>query len=165
MNNRTLALNLAGIDGTTSQIIGIALATQAQHPTDIRAPRTLALIGDVTFLHDVGGLLTPENTPRPENLTIVVANDNGCGIFHELEVGTPEFQPSFEQAFGTPHNVDIQALCQAYHLEYQNVTNLTDLITALDDAAELTGLRIIEATTTRYTRNKLHASLREHLIG
>ena len=43
---------VAGIDGTTSQIMGIALAAQAQHPTEIRAPRTLALIGDVTFLHD-----------------------------------------------------------------------------------------------------------------
>ena len=150
---------VAGIDGTTSQIMGIALAAQAQHPTEIRAPRTLALIGDVTFLHDVGGLLTPENSPLPENLTIVVANDNGCGIFHALEVGDPEFQPSFEQAFGTPHNTNIAALCDAYGLEYQQVTTLPDLILALDDAAETTGLRVIEAVTTRTTRAALHHQL------
>ena len=139
--------------------MGIALAAQAQHPTEIRAPRTLALIGDVTFLHDVGGLLTPENSPLPENLTIVVANDNGCGIFHALEVGDPEFQPSFEQAFGTPHNTNIAALCDAYGLEYQQVTTLPDIILALDDAAETTGLRVIEAVTTRTTRAALHHQL------
>ena len=50
-------------------------------------------------------------------------------------------------------------LHHAYGLEYQQVTTLPDLIYALDDAAETTGLRIIEAVTTRTTRAALHHQL------
>src|SRR5699024_8998431 len=87
----------AGIDGTVSQAVGIALATQSAHPDEPRAPRTVALIGDVTFLHDVGGLLIGPADAHPENLTIVVANDDGGGIFETLEIGAPELRASFER--------------------------------------------------------------------
>lgn len=98
---------VAGIDGTVSTAIGAALAH--------RGGRTVALIGDLTFVHDSSGLLIGPTEPRPENLTIVVSNDNGGGIFELLEQGDPRFHDVSSRIFGTPHDVDIAALCRAYH--------------------------------------------------
>ena len=47
----------AGIDGTIAQAIGVALATQSREAAAPRAPRTVALLGDVTFLHDATSLI------------------------------------------------------------------------------------------------------------
>src|SRR5699024_4249755 len=75
----------AGIDGSISQAIGVAIATQTRERDLPRAPRTVALLGDVTFLHDLTGMILGPEEIRPENLTIVIANDNGGGIFESLE--------------------------------------------------------------------------------
>ncbi|AKK02238.1 2-succinyl-5-enolpyruvyl-6-hydroxy-3-cyclohexene-1-carboxylic-acid synthase [Corynebacterium epidermidicanis] len=150
----------AGIDGTVAQAVGVALATQAMHPEEIRAPRTVALLGDVTFLHDVGGLLIGPDEPRPENLTIVVANDNGCGIFETLEQGAEEYRDRFERVFGTPHDAQISDICAGYGVEHQEVTSLPELIDALmDSIEEPPAFRVIEARTTRASRRDLHANI------
>ncbi|GAB3944790.1 2-succinyl-5-enolpyruvyl-6-hydroxy-3-cyclohexene-1-carboxylic-acid synthase [Corynebacterium tapiri] len=152
----------AGIDGTVSQAIGIALATQSADPEAVRAPRTIALMGDVTFLHDIGGLLVSPDQPAPENLTIVVANDDGCGIFESLEVGQDSLRPSFERAFGTPHGVDLEAACAAYGVNYVLAGDLKELITAVEQAAEEpVGIQVIEAKTTRTTRRALDGALKK----
>ncbi|ALC04959.1 2-succinyl-5-enolpyruvyl-6-hydroxy-3-cyclohexene-1-carboxylate synthase [Corynebacterium deserti GIMN1.010] len=149
----------AGIDGTVSQAIGTALAVQSRHPDEIRAPRTVALVGDLAFLHDIGGLLIGPNEPRPENLTIVVSNDNGGGIFEYLETGSDGLRPNFERAFGTPHDVSIADLCAGYNVDHTQVDNLQDLIVALVDSTEVSGFTVIEATTTRSTRRAQHQAL------
>lgn len=150
----------AGIDGTVSQAVGVALATQSLHAEEVRAPRTVALLGDVTFLHDAGGLLIGPDDPAPENLTIVVANDNGGGIFESLEIGAEPLRPRFERAFGTPHEVDIESLCEAYGVNYRQAHNLGDLHTEL---AELTedprGITVVEAVVTRASRRKMSQDL------
>ena len=46
-------------------------------------------MGDLTFLHDSTGLVIGPDEPRPD-LTIVVVNDDGGGIFGLLEQGAPE---------------------------------------------------------------------------
>lgn len=149
----------AGIDGSVAQAVGTALAVQSRHPDEIRAPRTVALLGDLAFLHDAGGLLIGPDEPRPENLTIVVANDNGGGIFELLETGAPGLRTSFERAFGTPHDVDIAALCDAYGVDYRQVGNLPDLIIELVDTTEVSGFTVIEACTARDTRRELQRAL------
>lgn len=150
----------AGIDGTVSQAVGVALATQAQHPDEIRAPRTIALLGDVTFLHDIGGLLIGPDEPRPENLTIVVANDNGCGIFETLEQGADEYRDRFERVFGTPHDASLAELCAGYHVEFTQVTSTQELLQTLVDAIEgPPEFRVIEAVTERSSRRELHETI------
>ncbi|MDO4761125.1 MAG: 2-succinyl-5-enolpyruvyl-6-hydroxy-3-cyclohexene-1-carboxylic-acid synthase [Corynebacterium sp.] len=149
----------AGIDGSISQAVGVALAVQAREPDLLRAPRTVALLGDVTFLHDAGGLLTPVHSIAAENLTIVIANDDGGGIFNTLEVGAEEYQPGFEQAFGTAHHVNVADLCHAYGIEHRSVDSIEELIDALNDTIDIPGLNIIEACTTRTTRRALHEQL------
>ena len=151
----------AGIDGTVAQAVGVALATQARCPDEPRAPRTVALMGDVTFLHDAGGLLVCEGSARPENLTIVVANDNGCGIFEALEMGAPDMRPQFERLFGTPHGVELGDVARGYGADFLQVDTLPALIDALVDTAARPSpsVLVIEAVTTRSTRRALHASI------
>ena len=58
-------------------------------------------MGDLTLLHDTTGLVIGPDEPVPD-LTIVVLNDGGGGIFHLLEQGGPEHAGAFERVFGTP---------------------------------------------------------------
>ncbi|KQB84359.1 2-succinyl-5-enolpyruvyl-6-hydroxy-3-cyclohexene-1-carboxylic-acid synthase [Corynebacterium oculi] len=153
----------AGIDGTVSQAVGLALAAQAADPTAVRAPRTVALLGDLALLHDAGGLLIGPMEPRPENLTLVVANDDGGGIFETLEMGAPALRESFERGFGTPHGARMEELCAAYGVDYARAGSLSELLGALDEAEEAGGFRLIEARTRRDTRRDLHSALERAL--
>ena len=156
----------AGIDGNISQAMGVAIAAQSLRADEVRAPRTVALLGDITFLHDVGGLLRGVDQPEPENLTIVVANDDGGGIFESLEVGQPGLRRDFEQAFGTPHGVDIAAICEGYGLSYQRAESPQELLDALAAQTEFQeAILVIEAATTRTTRRQLHQAIDTVLGG
>lgn len=149
----------AGIDGTVATAIGIALARDRAHADEIRPPRTIALMGDLTFLHDAGALLIGPGEPRPESLTIVVANDSGGGIFETLEAGAPALRGSFERIFGTPQAVDIAALCDAYGVEHQEVADLRDLLAVLHPDTDVDGIRVVEVATSRAGRRELHDEL------
>ena len=150
----------AGIDGTSAQAMGSALATQSREADAWRAPRVIALLGDVTFLHDATSLLVPEDEARPENLTIVVANDDGCGIFELLEQGAEPFRPSFEKAFGTPHGMKLEQVAEAFGAEYRAANTPQKLLDTLAELKEYsTGVTIVEAHTTRETRRQLQAEL------
>jgi 2-succinyl-5-enolpyruvyl-6-hydroxy-3-cyclohexene-1-carboxylate synthase len=142
---------VAGIDGTVSTAIGAALA----HPG-----RTIALLGDLTFVHDASGLLIGPTEPVPHDLTIVVSNDNGGGIFELLEQGDPRFADVSSRIFGTPHDVDVGALCRAYHVEARQV-EVDDLAPALDDPHD--GLRVLEVKADRSSLRQLHAAIRAAL--
>jgi 2-succinyl-5-enolpyruvyl-6-hydroxy-3-cyclohexene-1-carboxylate synthase len=145
---------VAGIDGTVSTAIGAALG---HDPT---GGRTVALIGDLTFVHDSSGLLIGPTEPVPADLTIVVSNDNGGGIFELLEQGDPRFSDVSARVFGTPHDVDVGALCRAYHIESRQI-ELDDLGTALDEPAG--GMRVLEVKADRSSLRGLHAAIKAAL--
>ena len=142
---------VAGIDGLVSLAMGTALAGGG---------RTVALLGDLTFAHDSGGLLIGSSEPVPRDLSIVVANDDGGGIFGLLEQGAPQFAEAFERVFGTPHGTDIAQLCAAHNVAYvsADVHNLPEV---LDQGAEFVGgLRVVEVQTSRTGLRELHAAIR-----
>jgi 2-succinyl-5-enolpyruvyl-6-hydroxy-3-cyclohexene-1-carboxylate synthase len=141
----------AGIDGTVSTAIGAALA---------HSGRTVALMGDLTFVHDASGLLIGPTEPSPRNLTIVVSNDNGGGIFELLEQGDPRFSDVSSRVFGTPHDVDVGALCRAYHVDARQI-ELDGLGDALDEPHD--GIRVLEVKADRSTLRQLHAAIRADL--
>lgn len=148
---------VAGIDGTVSTAIGAALAHErAGGP----ASRTVALIGDLTFVHDSSGLLIGPTEPTPRNLTIVVSNDNGGGIFELLEQGDPRFSDVSSRVFGTPHDVDVGALCRAYHVESRQI-EVADLPAALDESCP--GMRVLEVKADRSSLRQLHAAIKAAL--
>jgi 2-succinyl-5-enolpyruvyl-6-hydroxy-3-cyclohexene-1-carboxylate synthase len=145
---------VAGIDGTVSTAIGAALAH------DRTGGRTVALIGDLTFVHDSSGLLIGPTEPTPRHLTIVVSNDNGGGIFELLEQGDPRFSDVSSRIFGTPHDVDVGALCRAYHVESRQM-EVGDLAAVLDEPFE--GMRVLEVKADRSSLRALHASIKAAL--
>ena len=146
---------VAGIDGTVSTAIGAALAHERES-----AGRTVALIGDLTFVHDASGLLIGPTEPTPQRLTIVVSNDNGGGIFELLEQGDPRFSDVSSRIFGTPHDVDVGALCRAYHVDCRQV-EVDALAAALDEP--FTGMRVLEVKADRSSLRRLHASIKAAL--
>ncbi|WNG93527.1 2-succinyl-5-enolpyruvyl-6-hydroxy-3-cyclohexene-1-carboxylic-acid synthase [Mycobacterium sp. ITM-2016-00318] len=145
---------VAGIDGTVSTAIGAALAH------DRTGGRTVALIGDLTFVHDSSGLLIGPTEPTPRQLTIVVSNDNGGGIFELLEQGDPRFSDVSSRIFGTPHDVDVGALCRAYHVDSRQI-EVDDLAAALDEPFD--GMRVLEVKADRSSLRALHASIKAAL--
>jgi 2-succinyl-5-enolpyruvyl-6-hydroxy-3-cyclohexene-1-carboxylate synthase len=151
---------VAGIDGTVSTAIGAALAHDRAGADGDQVPRTIALIGDLTFVHDSSGLLIGPTEPTPASLTIVVSNDNGGGIFELLEQGDPRFSDVSSRVFGTPHDVDVGALCRAYHVDCRQV-ELDGLGDALDESFD--GLRVLEVKADRSSLRALHASIRAAL--
>ena len=134
----------SGIDGTTSSAIGAALA---------HGGPAFALIGDLAFLHDAAGLALGPDEPRPD-LCLVVVNNDGGGIFSTLEQAA--FPGSFERLFGTPHGASLHHLAAAFGLPYQRLEQPGDLTKALQG----TGLRIVEAQTSRSAGAELRARLR-----
>ncbi|WP_436492523.1 2-succinyl-5-enolpyruvyl-6-hydroxy-3-cyclohexene-1-carboxylic-acid synthase [Actinokineospora sp. HUAS TT18] len=138
---------VAGIDGNISTAAGIAIGSGTP---------TYALVGDLTFLHDLNALLIGPAEQRP-NLTAVVLNDDGGGIFSLLEQGAPEHAPSFERVFGTPHGADLANLCAGFHVPHTLAATPTEFKNALAPAP---GLRVIEVRATRTTLRAAHAELR-----
>lgn len=137
----------AGIDGMVSTAVGAALAHGEQ---------TFALLGDLTFLHDSNGLIAGPLEPRPD-LTMVVVNNDGGAIFGLLEQGGAAYAGAFERVFGTPHGMDLGALCRASQTAHQVVETRADLRAAL---AVTGGIRIIEVRTDRMLAVALDRQLR-----
>ena len=150
---------VAGIDGTVSTAIGAALAHERGGGPE-RPARTVALIGDLTFVHDSSGLLIGPTEPTPRRLTIVVSNDNGGGIFELLEQGDPRFSDVSSRIFGTPHDVDVGALCRAYHVESRQI-EVDELNAALDEPG--VGMRVLEVKADRSSLRQLHAAIKAAL--
>ncbi|HET7431949.1 MAG TPA: 2-succinyl-5-enolpyruvyl-6-hydroxy-3-cyclohexene-1-carboxylic-acid synthase [Nocardioides sp.] len=140
---------LAGIDGVVSTAIGAALGRPSG--------RALALLGDVSFLHDSGGLVLGPDEPRPD-LTIVVANDDGGSIFATLEQGADAYADRYDRLFGTPHGADLAALCAATRTAYLRVSSRPELEQAL--AAPNGGIEVVEAVVRRSDRRELDARIR-----
>jgi 2-succinyl-5-enolpyruvyl-6-hydroxy-3-cyclohexene-1-carboxylate synthase len=135
---------LAGIDGTVSTAMGAALTSYG---------RAIALMGDLTFLHGANGLLMGPLEPRP-NLTIVVLNDDGGGIFHTLEQGSPEYSSAFERVFGTPTRTRIDSICEAHSVKHRLV-EVNQLAGYLSRSP--VGLEVLEVKVNRAGRRALQS--------
>jgi 2-succinyl-5-enolpyruvyl-6-hydroxy-3-cyclohexene-1-carboxylate synthase len=140
---------LSGIDGVLSTAIGAALGREST--------RSLALVGDVTFLHDANGLILGPDEPRPD-LTIVVVNDDGGSIFATLEQGAEQYADRYDRLFGTPHGVDLAALCAATRTPYLQVRSRPELEQAL--ATPNGGIEVVEAVVRRDDRRALDSRIR-----
>ena len=107
-----------GIDGTLSTAMGIAHQNQRQ---------TILLTGDLSLLHDSNGFLNQSQLKG--QLTIILLNNNGGGIFEWLLIA--DHEDVFERYFATPQNIDFAQLCQTYGVYYQPISDLLSLKTAL----------------------------------
>lgn len=115
---------LAGIDGNISTSLGIASQRK----------RTLALLGDLSFVHDLTGLVGASGI----NLRIVLINNDGGGIFSTLPQNGVR---GFEKIFGTPHGLDLGAISAAFGIATSTIVSIDQLAEAL--LAPIIGLSIL----------------------
>ena len=101
---------LAGIDGNISTVFGVTNEFE----------RTTAILGDLTFLHDISAL----TNATVGNLRIFVIDNNGGGIFSTLPQANTG---NFEQLFGTPHNLDLLKVIAGFGVSVIKITNLGEL--------------------------------------
>ena len=102
-----------GIDGTVSTALGASLDGK----------RTLLLCGDLTFLHDSNALLSAYG--HPGDLTVLVINNQGGGIFNHLPVARETRH--FERLWGTPQAADLAKLCAAHGVRHDLAETWTSL--------------------------------------
>ncbi|TFB67782.1 2-succinyl-5-enolpyruvyl-6-hydroxy-3-cyclohexene-1-carboxylic-acid synthase [Cryobacterium glaciale] len=123
---------LAGIDGTIATALGVALASQAE-PEPRSVGVTRVLLGDLTFLHDVGSLLLAPGETQPR-VQVIVGVDGGGSIFDGLEVAATAPPEAMERVLYTPRSVDLKALAAAYGWDYELAGTRSDLERALTGA-------------------------------
>lgn len=129
-----------GIDGVVSTAVGAALT----------GAKTTLLIGDVAFLHDVNGLLGLAD--RAVDLTVVVLDNDGGGIFSFLPQRTSLDADRFERLFGTPHGLDLVDVARAHGVEASEIE-------AFDALNWKPGVRVVVVRTDRDANVELHGRL------
>jgi 2-succinyl-5-enolpyruvyl-6-hydroxy-3-cyclohexene-1-carboxylate synthase len=137
---------VAGIDGTISTAVGAAL---------LHGGPAFALMGDLTFLHDMTGLLLGEGEELPD-LTLVVPDNDGGGIFAQLEPGDGRFARDYRRVFGTPPGRDLPAVAQALGWAASSVVTPGELAGALG----LGGPRVVVVRTDQRAEAELVQEIR-----
>jgi 2-succinyl-5-enolpyruvyl-6-hydroxy-3-cyclohexene-1-carboxylate synthase len=137
---------VAGIDGTISTAVGAAM---------VHGGPAFTLMGDLTFLHDLTGLLLGEGEAVPD-LTVVVPDNDGGGIFAQLEPGADRHARDYRRVFGTPHGRDLVAVAQGLGWAATRVTAPDELAPAL----ALGGPRVVVVGTDQRAEARLAAQLR-----
>ena len=119
-----------GIDGVVSSALGAALAL---------GQPVAALVGDVALLHDIGGLLAASLSGA--DLTVVVPNNDGGGIFSLLPLANGGPDVHFEELFHTPHGVSLGDLANGLGVHHHQVEEADELA---DAVAKASGVTVIE---------------------
>jgi 2-succinyl-5-enolpyruvyl-6-hydroxy-3-cyclohexene-1-carboxylate synthase len=134
-----------GIDGVVSTALGMSTSSESMY----------LLIGDLAFFHDLNGLLVGKKYKL--NLTIVVLNNNGGGIFSYLpQASEGEY---FEELFGTPMDLDFSHAAKLYEAGYFRVESEEEFAHAVTEAQHRNGLKIIEVMTNREENVANHRNL------
>jgi 2-succinyl-5-enolpyruvyl-6-hydroxy-3-cyclohexene-1-carboxylate synthase len=137
-----------GIDGVVSTALGIAASGR----------QTIALLGDLAFLHDVSGLVNMPDLP----CTFVVVDNAGGGIFSFLPQATTFDGPQFELLFGTPPTSDVADVARGFGLAVHEVTTVGELEHALEATALAGSPALIRARVRSRTDNvALHEAINE----
>ncbi|WP_342544175.1 2-succinyl-5-enolpyruvyl-6-hydroxy-3-cyclohexene-1-carboxylic-acid synthase [Lysinibacillus sp. FSL W7-1291] len=134
-----------GIDGVVSTAMGFSQGNK-------RA--TYLLIGDLAFLHDVNGLIASRY--QKCNLTILVMNNDGGGIFSYLPQSTVE--DHYEDLFGTPTALEFRDIAHMYEMDYVRVETISELSEKFS-TKQHHPLRLVEIFTDRTENVNAHRAL------
>ncbi len=142
-----------GIDGTIASLFG---AAQTWHGGPV-----VGLMGDLTFLHDMGSLVPFHTVEQP--ITLVVVDNGGGGIFEHLPIH--EHPDLFERCFLTPQPGHIEKLCSGLGLTYRRADDKESFLTALQDELERPVVSIIHVLIDREANVRSHQQLWDSLSG
>jgi 2-succinyl-5-enolpyruvyl-6-hydroxy-3-cyclohexene-1-carboxylate synthase len=135
----------SGIDGFVSTALGAASV----------GDRTVALSGDLSFLHDLGGFVA-DHTP---GLVFVVIDNGGGGLFDLLPQAT--HAPGYERLFFAPHGRNLVALSAAHGLKAETVGPDDRLEDRLHSATPLVLVVPVDRHLDVATRRALEAKASE----
>lgn len=148
----------AGIDGTIATAVGVALGSGYAGETSAHpGGRVTAVMGDLTACHDASSLALAAATGA--NLDIVVADDQGGGIFATLEHGRAASPDAYDRWFGVAQAVNYEALAAAYGLAFARAETPAELAQLL--ATDEAGPRLVHAPVERAAH--LYAAIRDIL--
>jgi len=119
----------SGIDGTLSSALGAAA----------HLPGLVFVSGDLTFYHDLNGLLAAKRYAL--QAVMIIINNNGGGIFQRLPVS--QFEPPFTDLFRAPHGLTFESAAKMYDIKYSRIERL-NLKKALREALEQKEMVILE---------------------
>ncbi|HEU5226181.1 MAG TPA: 2-succinyl-5-enolpyruvyl-6-hydroxy-3-cyclohexene-1-carboxylic-acid synthase [Ktedonobacteraceae bacterium] len=137
-----------GIDGVISSALGASAVSPRTEPV-------VLVIGDLSFFHDLNGLLAAHL--HHLNLTIVLVNNDGGGIFSFLpQAAHPEH---FEQLFGTPTGLDFRPVVQMYGGTFERVASWEQFRQAVTTGINTGGLHVVELATERISNVAMHRQL------
>lgn len=138
-----------GIDGLVSGAAGLAHGGRAA---------TAAVLGDVAFLHDIGGLAVAASVEVP--LPIVVLDNRGGRIFEELPLARAVDDPELVALFTTPHRFDLAAAARVFGLPGVSVADAESLRRALSAAWSHSGATVVHVRLPEHGAAALDAQLR-----
>lgn len=124
---------VSGIDGCTSTALGASSVSNVQN---------FLITGDLAFFYDVNAFL---GVNIPENFKIIILNNNGGGIFRNVE-GAPSM-PEAKQYLYTPHNLNASHIATQYGINYIHAHNQSSLELSLSEFINTTGNSILEIFT------------------
>lgn len=147
---RTLANRGAnGIDGVVSTAFGTSAGTTGP---------TVLVIGDLSFYHDMNGLLAAR--AHALDLVVVLVNNDGGGIFSFLsQAEAASANASFETVFGTPTGLDFRPFVEGYGGTFARVADPASFADAFAAALQGRGLRVLEVCTRRDANVAQHRAL------
>ena len=137
-----------GIDGVVSTALGVAAATGGP---------SLLVLGDISFYHDMNGLLAARRYGL--SLVVIVVHNDGGGIFSFLPQGAAGARSeewSFEALFGTPHGLDFRHAAALYGAAYVRTTDWTEFRQAVTTGIDQGGLHLVVVSTDRARNVDLH---------
>ncbi len=120
-----------GIDGVVSTVLGVGAGGAS-----------IGLIGDLTFLHDVSGLVDGLGSAGGRCVLVVVQNGGG-GIFSFLAQARALDDDDFELLFGTPRPHDVASVARSFGHHGESVTTMGALHRAIADGLGRDGLSVI----------------------
>lgn len=138
----------SGIDGVVSTALGVAAAQDGP---------VVLVIGDVSFYHDMNGLLAARQ--HGLDLTIVLLNNDGGGIFSFLPQAELAGRDTFELLWGTPHGLDFRHAAALYGAAYTVADTWPAYREAVARGMAKGGLQIVEVPTERTRNVALHRQL------
>ncbi len=139
-----------GIDGVVSTAVGVALATGAP---------TAVLVGDVAALHDTNAMLGLAG--RDVNMSIVVIDNDGGGIFELLPQAGAMDRSRFERLFAAPHRADIARLAAAHGIVCTVAHRQGEVGQLVRSSLQAGGAQMVVAGTNRPLNALLHRDLSE----